>query len=324
MSNQYAIGAHVCSPLPTIFTVVELRNPEAFLDRVESRVSHADMLVLDSPSYSRSNQDGDILPLGSNRAPAIKIDMSKAYDRVEWGFLEVVLLRMSFQPAVNRWIMECVSTVSFSVLLNGQQTPEFVPTRGLRQGDPLSSYLSIPRDTPATIQENFQRRLRIQEMKPTDKYLGDGHSIDFWTDPWVPNYDPLLAWATDDTLTWRPHSTGVYSKKSGYLTLIRATTTSTLFGATIILTDTSRVVGIVVSSVPGDSSLRAEGLACGTVLLLAVRLGCQVQALYTDSSILQTALVDSGKTPPDLFGIASNSAHLMGILNHPVCYHCPR
>lgn len=68
---------------------------------------------------------------------AIKTDMSKAYDRVEWCFLETLLERFGFNRVIVRWIMACVSTVSYFVLLNGSSHGYIKPEHGLRQGDTL-------------------------------------------------------------------------------------------------------------------------------------------------------------------------------------------
>ncbi|PNX67320.1 cysteine-rich receptor-like protein kinase, partial [Trifolium pratense] len=72
-----------------------------------------------------------------------KVDFEKAYDSVDSGYLDKVMERMSFPTLWRKWIRECVSTVTASVLVNGSPTDEFPFERGLRQGDPLSPFLFL-------------------------------------------------------------------------------------------------------------------------------------------------------------------------------------
>lgn len=73
---------------------------------------------------------------------ALKIDMAKAYDHVEWSLLKCLLLAHGFAPHLTDLILNCVSTPSYSLLLNGSAHGHFTASRGIRQGDPLSPALS--------------------------------------------------------------------------------------------------------------------------------------------------------------------------------------
>ncbi|GAU24627.1 hypothetical protein TSUD_289900 [Trifolium subterraneum] len=72
-----------------------------------------------------------------------KLDFEKAYDSVDWGYLEEVMTKMNFPVVWRAWIIECVTTATASMLVNGSPTNEFCFERGLRQGDPLSPFLFL-------------------------------------------------------------------------------------------------------------------------------------------------------------------------------------
>ena len=78
-----------------------------------------------------------------NGLVALKLDNSKAYNRVEWLFLKQVMIKLGFaEPCINL-IMRCITTSSFSIIINGTTKGIIHPQRGLRQACPLSPYLFL-------------------------------------------------------------------------------------------------------------------------------------------------------------------------------------
>ncbi|XP_068475153.1 secreted RxLR effector protein 78-like [Phaseolus vulgaris] len=72
-----------------------------------------------------------------------KVDYEKAYDSVKWDFIYYMLRRLGFCDRWIRWIKGCLESASVSVLVNGSPTREFLPRKGLRQGDPLAPFLFL-------------------------------------------------------------------------------------------------------------------------------------------------------------------------------------
>lgn len=73
----------------------------------------------------------------------VKLDISKAYDRVEWNFIQEIMSRIGFAQKWIESIMKCISSVSYSTVVNGNKWDIFYPTTGLKQGDPLSPFLLL-------------------------------------------------------------------------------------------------------------------------------------------------------------------------------------
>lgn len=73
----------------------------------------------------------------------LKLDTSKAYDRVEWSFLEDITRKLGFNEKWITLMITCVKSVSYFILLNGDPKGFIKPTRGIRQRDPFSPFLFL-------------------------------------------------------------------------------------------------------------------------------------------------------------------------------------
>ena len=82
------------------------------------------------------------LKKGKSGFMAIKIDLEKAYDRLEWNFIRDMLNLFKFPPYLIKLILSCVSTTSISVLINGGKLDPFLPSRGLDRGTPFPHIFS--------------------------------------------------------------------------------------------------------------------------------------------------------------------------------------
>ncbi|GJR50539.1 RNA-directed DNA polymerase, eukaryota, reverse transcriptase zinc-binding domain protein [Tanacetum coccineum] len=112
---------------------------------------------------------------------SIKIDIQKAYDTVDWKFLETTLRLFGFHSKMVDWIMACVSTPSYTICINGERHGFFKGGRGLRQGDPMSPYLftrvmevfSLTLHKKISEEPNFKYHFGCKSLKITHLSFAD-------------------------------------------------------------------------------------------------------------------------------------------------------
>lgn len=84
------------------------------------------LIACEATHYIKQRKKGKVV------YAVIKLNMSKAYDRVEWQFLRGMMMKLGFDQRWVALIMKCVSTVKYNIRVNGELTNEFTPERGLR------------------------------------------------------------------------------------------------------------------------------------------------------------------------------------------------
>lgn len=95
----------------------------------------------------------------------LKLDMSKAFDKINWQYMSVVLSAFRFNPHWIYWIINLTYLALFSILVNGSPTPTFCTSRGIRQEDPLSPFLF------SLMVEGLGRYISIEQRKNNLKGL---------------------------------------------------------------------------------------------------------------------------------------------------------
>ncbi|GKC82432.1 RNA-directed DNA polymerase, eukaryota, reverse transcriptase zinc-binding domain protein [Tanacetum coccineum] len=186
------LNANIISLIPKMQTPLKLSdfgsitccNVSAFIPgrQIQDNILLAQELM---KGYDRS---------GGAKRVAFKIDIQKAYDIINWDFLEQLLRKFGFHEKMIQWIVLCIRSVKFSINVNGENCGFFKRGRGLRQGDPMSPYLftmvmefftlTMERNVENTPEFNYHfscRRLKVTHICFADDLLvffhGDPSSV---------------------------------------------------------------------------------------------------------------------------------------------------
>lgn len=135
---------------------------------------------------------------GYNRSTGVpkcpmKIDLRKAYDSLDWSFIQQALRYLGFPQAFIHWTMICISTAKYSVVMNGSSFGYFKGQKGIRQGDPISPYIFVlcmeiltRMLTTATEDSNFRSHANCKTMKLNHLLFADDLMLFAYADEYSP------------------------------------------------------------------------------------------------------------------------------------------
>ena len=144
LSNYRPIS--LCNTVYKVMSKIIVTRLRPYLDKlispcqstfIPSRKGIDNAIIVQEVIHSLSKKKGKVGYM------ALKIDLEKAYDKLEWSFIRDMLIRANMPTNLIDTIMSCVTTVSTSIVFNGEALEPIYPSKGLRQGDPLSPYLFI-------------------------------------------------------------------------------------------------------------------------------------------------------------------------------------
>ena len=129
------ISKTLANRLKVFLPLIIIENQSAFT--ADKLITNNVLIAYELMHYLKHKREG------KDYFMATKLDMSKTFDRVEWGFIEGVMRKIGFNEEWISLVMRCISSISYSVIINGETFGNIFPSRGLRQGDPLLPYLFL-------------------------------------------------------------------------------------------------------------------------------------------------------------------------------------
>nr|XP_025664883.1 uncharacterized protein LOC112763420 [Arachis hypogaea] len=138
---------------------------------VPGRQSSDNIIITQEVIHSMRNKKG------KKGWMTIKIDLEKAYDRLNWNFIKETLMDIGFPQNFINLTLSCISTARMRVFWNGEELEEFSPTRGIRQGDPISPYIfvlcieKLSQLISAAVEHDFWKPIRLKKDGPPISHL---------------------------------------------------------------------------------------------------------------------------------------------------------